>query len=151
MLFPYCVSSSNHIFCLPLQLFYKTSLRVFENSFSRMNKMLYISFFLFHNIIVKVNYSPEKFCFLHEYFPHVLEPYQVTVFSITECTSYRDLGITKQCLTKKIWRNIIVAKRKTKRLKLLADNDGLFCCPVHFHEHWMYLIKRRCRKHVYKK
>ena len=57
----------------------------------------------------------------------------------------------KQCLTKPIWKNAISANPKTKRLKLQADNDGLFSCPVHFCEHGRYHSKQGCRKHVYTK
>ena len=39
----------------------------------------------------------------------------------------------KQCLT---WESAICAKTpKAKRLKLQADNDGLFSCPVRFWGH----------------
>ena len=57
----------------------------------------------------------------------------------------------KQCLTKPIWKSAIGANPKAKRLKLQADNDGLFSCPVHFCEHGRYHSKRGCRKHVYTK
>ena len=52
---------------------------------------------------------------------------------------------------KQIWKNAIGANPKAKRLKLQADNDGLFSCPVHFCEHGSYHSKRGCRKHVYTK
>ena len=57
----------------------------------------------------------------------------------------------KQCLTKPIWKSAISANSKAKRLKLQADNDGLFSCPFHFYEHGRYHSKRRSRKHVYTK
>ena len=57
----------------------------------------------------------------------------------------------KQCLTKPIWKSAIGANPKAKPLKLQADNDGLFSCPVHFCEHGRYHSKRGCRKHVYTK
>ena len=41
----------------------------------------------------------------------------------------------KQCLTKPIWKSTIGANPKPKRLKLQADNDGLFSCPVRFWGH----------------
>ena len=59
--------------------------------------------------------------------------------------------MTKQCLTKQIWKNAIGASPKTKRLKLLVDNNGLFACPVHFCKHRRYHSEPGCRKHVYKK
>ena len=59
--------------------------------------------------------------------------------------------MTKQCLTKQIWKNAIGANPKAKRLKLQADNDELFSCPVHFCEHGRYHIKQGYRKHVYTK
>ena len=57
----------------------------------------------------------------------------------------------KQCPTKQIWKSAIGANPKAKRLKLQADNDGLFSCPVHFCEHGRYHSKRGYRKHVYTK
>ena len=59
--------------------------------------------------------------------------------------------MTKQFLTKQIWENAIGANPKAKRLKLQADIDGLFSCPVRFCEHGRYHSKRGCRKHVYTK
>ena len=56
----------------------------------------------------------------------------------------------KQCLTKPIWKSAIGANPKAKPLKLQADNDGLFSCPVHFCEHGRY-TKRGRRKHAYTK
>ena len=55
----------------------------------------------------------------------------------------------KQCLTKPLQKSAIGANPKAKRLKLQADNDGLFSSPVHFCEHGRYHSKRGCRKHVY--
>ena len=46
----------------------------------------------------------------------------------------------KQCLTKPIWKSAISANPKAKQLKLQADNDGLFSCPVHFCEHGRYQV-----------
>ena len=40
--------------------------------------------------------------------------------------------MNKQCLTKPIWKSAIGANPKAKRLKLKADNNGLFSCPVYF-------------------
>ena len=56
-----------------------------------------------------------------------------------------------QCLTKPIWKSVIGGNPKAKRLKLQADNDGLFSCTVHFCEHGRCHSKRGCRKHVYTK
>ena len=55
----------------------------------------------------------------------------------------------KQCLTKPIWKKAIGANPKAKRLKLQADNNGLFSCPVHFCEHGRCHSKWGCRKHLY--
>ena len=57
----------------------------------------------------------------------------------------------KQCLTKPIWKSAIGANPKAKRLKLKADNNGLFSCPVYCYEHRKYHSKRGCRKHIYAK
>ena len=40
-----------------------------------------------------------------------------------------------KCLTNQIWKSAISQNPKAKRLKLKADNDGLYSCPVHFCEH----------------
>ena len=50
----------------------------------------------------------------------------------------------KQCLTKPILKSAIGANPKAKRLKLHANNDGLFFCPVHFCVHGRYHSKRGC-------
>ena len=58
--------------------------------------------------------------------------------------------MTKQYLTKQIWKNVIGANTKSKRLKLKAGNDGLFSSLVHFCGHGRY-NKQGCRKNVYMK
>ena len=50
-----------------------------------------------------------------------------------------------------MWKSGIGGNPKAKRLKLQADNDGLFSCLVHSCERGRYHSKRGCRKHVYTK
>ena len=57
----------------------------------------------------------------------------------------------RRCLTKQMWKSGIGGNPEAKRLKLQADNDGLFSCPVHSCERGRYHIKRECRTHVYAK
>ena len=80
---------------------------------------------------------------------YVIALFQVTVFSLLEYISYRDVHMKKQCLTKPIWKSVIGANPEAKQHKLQADNYGLFSCPVHFCEHGRYVSKRGCRKCLY--
>ena len=43
-----------------------------------------------------------------------------------------DAHMKKQCLKKPIWKSAIGANPKVKRLKLQADNDGLFSFSCSF-------------------
>ena len=53
--------------------------------------------------------------------------------------------------TKKVWKDAIGAKTKPRRLKLNADTDGNFSCPVPLCEQEKYRSKRGCRKHIFNK
>ena len=55
----------------------------------------------------------------------------------------------KRVLSKKEWKDAIGARNKPKRLKLKANELGLFICPVERCDSEGYRSKRGCRKHVY--
>ena len=57
----------------------------------------------------------------------------------------------KKRFTKKVWKDALGAKTKPRRLKLNADTDGNFSCPVPLCEQEKYRSKRGCRKHVFNK
>ena len=60
MLFPYGVPSFKNMYCLTFWLFSKTDLKVFCNSFSRSNEVLFI-FFTVSKCYYIANYSRESF------------------------------------------------------------------------------------------
>ena len=57
----------------------------------------------------------------------------------------------KKRFPKNIWKYAIGAKSKAKRLKLSADTNGHYSCPVPSCEQEKYRSKRGCRKHVFNK
>lgn len=56
--------------------------------------------------------------------------------------------MSKQLLPKSTWKNGIGAAEKPRRLHLVADNEGMFYCPVKDCDSLPYRSRRGCRKHV---
>lgn len=54
-------------------------------------------------------------------------------------------------LPKHVWKNAVGASKKSKRLHLLADSDGLFHCPVIYCDSMPFRSQRGCRKHVFQR
>jgi len=54
-------------------------------------------------------------------------------------------------LPKPRWKDAVGASKKPRRLKLKADKDGLYTCPVQSCDGNIYHTKRGCRKHVYQR
>ena len=52
-------------------------------------------------------------------------------------------------LPKSVWKDALGASKKPRRLHLLADDDGLFSCPVNICDSGLYETQRGCRKHVH--
>ena len=50
-----------------------------------------------------------------------------------------------------MWKDAIGASKKSKRLKLSPNKDGLFSCPISNCESENYRSKRGCRKHIFTK
>ena len=46
------------------------------------------------------------------------------------------------------WKFAVGASKKPRRLKLVADGNSLFTCPVQSCDHNLFKSKRGCRKHV---
>ena len=59
--------------------------------------------------------------------------------------------MSKRLLAKPFWKNALGAKLKPKRLKLVADSDGFFVCPIVNCDSEKYRSIRGCRKHVFSK
>lgn len=57
----------------------------------------------------------------------------------------------KRILSKPVWKEAIGASKKSKRLKLSPNKEGLFCCPISNCESENYRSKRGCRKHIFTK
>ena len=57
---------------------------------------------------------------------------------------------SKQILSKTLWKDVIAATKKPKKLKLLPSNE-IFICPVAYCESEPYRSKRCCRKHAFTK
>ena len=57
----------------------------------------------------------------------------------------------KRLFSKTTWKDAIGASRKPKRLKLKADNENCFSCPVPQCDSEKFRSKRGCRKHVFNK
>ena len=54
----------------------------------------------------------------------------------------------KRTLTKEEWKTVDGATGKAKRLKLQANKDGYFVCPIIGCHSDAYKSQRGCRKHV---
>ena len=55
----------------------------------------------------------------------------------------------KRIFSKVFWKDAIGAAKKSKRLKLIPNDDRLFYCPISTCETNGYKSQRGCRKHVY--
>ena len=56
---------------------------------------------------------------------------------------------SKRRYLKSTWKFAVGAFEKPRRLKLIADGNELFTCPVKSCDHNLFNSKRGCRKHVY--
>lgn len=57
----------------------------------------------------------------------------------------------KRTFSKKEWQQVEGASKKPKRLKLVADQHGLFICQLSGCDNNSYKSQRRCRRHVVEK
>ena len=59
-----------------------------------------------------------------------------------------EMSSSKRRYGKSTWKLAVGAFKKPRRLKLVAEGNDLFSCPVESCDHNLFKSKRGCRKHV---